>query len=260
MSGHEFGSVYARTYDNLYQDKDYQAECDLLQVAFQTYAAEPVKSILDLGCGTGNHAIPLSQRGFTVVGVDRSAFMLESARKKAGLMLDQYAAPVFQEGDVRDVTLGKTFDAVLLMFAVLGYQYENSDVLATLRNAHRHLKPHGLLILDVWYGPAVLAQRPGDRLKIIPTEKGKLLRAASGSLDIYHHLCSVSYRVWEIDGDHLVTETEETHQMRYFFPQELKLFLDLSGYRLLSLSAFPSLSRVPDETSWNVLCIANAED
>lgn len=43
---------YATSYDSLYQDKDYEAECDFLEGIFREFNV-PVKTILDLGCGTG---------------------------------------------------------------------------------------------------------------------------------------------------------------------------------------------------------------
>jgi hypothetical protein len=51
-----------------------------------------------------------------------------------------------------------------MMFAVLGYQGENDDVLAALKTAHRHARPGGLFLFDVWYGPAVLHERPSQRV------------------------------------------------------------------------------------------------
>ena len=79
-----FGSVYADAYDLFYRDKDYAAESDLIECIFQTYGDGAIRSILDLvGCGTGNHAIPLAQRGYEVVGIDRSENMLDQARREA---------------------------------------------------------------------------------------------------------------------------------------------------------------------------------
>jgi len=72
MSGHVFDKLYAGTYDALYQDKDYEAECDFLQQVFARYAQAPIRAILDLGCGTGGHALPLARRGYALTGVDRS--------------------------------------------------------------------------------------------------------------------------------------------------------------------------------------------
>ena len=43
--------------------------------------------MLDLGSGTGNHALPLAQRGYEVVGVERSESMLAQARAKAAQCL-----------------------------------------------------------------------------------------------------------------------------------------------------------------------------
>ena len=78
-----FGPVYAEHYDLFYQHKDYEAGCSFVEAIFQRFAGQPVRSILDLGCGTGGHALRLAQRGYAVTGVDRSAAMLAEARHEA---------------------------------------------------------------------------------------------------------------------------------------------------------------------------------
>jgi hypothetical protein len=46
--------------------------------------------------------------------------------------------------------------------------------------------------------------------------------------------------------------------MRYFFPQELALFLSDSGFDLLRLARFPEFDRDPDEDSWSIVGVARA--
>lgn len=260
VSNQAFGQVYADQYDTLYRDKDYAAECDLLEAVFHRYGDGSVQTILDLGCGTGNHAILLAQRSYQVTGVDCSPEMLVHAQQKATELSQRSMSnvPTFMQGDVRSLDVGQTFDAVLMMFAVLGYQLTNDDVLAALRTVRRHLRPGGLFVGDVWYGPAVLAIRPSDRVKVIPTDDGKVIRAASGELDTYRHLCQVRYQFWQLSAGHVVSESEEVHWMRYFFPQELALMMRQAGLHLLDLRAFGDLAMPPDETNWNVLGVARA--
>lgn len=252
-----FGSLYAESYDALYGDKDYLAECALLTRLFQQYGEGSVRTILDLGCGTGNHALPFAEQGYEVVGVDRSADMIAMARKKA-VQARSGTSALFHHGDLRSTNLGRRFDAVLMMFAVLGYHRENADVLAALATAHRHLRRGGLLVFDVWYGPAVLHERPSQRLKVIPIAEGKILRAASASVDSLRHLCTVDYLLWRLGNGRAVTETQETHTMRYFFPREIELFLHSSQLQLLRLGVFPEFDRDPDDTTWNVLAVARS--
>ena len=71
-------------------------------------------------------------------------------------------------------------------------------------------------------------------------------------------LCKVSYRLWKIEGERLAGQTEETHRMRYFFPLELDLFLESSGFIPVRLGAFPEFDRDPDTTTWNALAVARA--
>jgi SAM-dependent methyltransferase len=247
-----FGSDYAAAYDDLYRDKDYVAECDLIERIFQRYGASQVASILDLGCGTGGHAVPLALRGYAVVGVDRSDEMLRSARARDG-------SARFVQADVRGLELSERFDAVLIMFAVLGYQKTNADVLAALAAARRHLHAGGLLVGDVWYGPAVLAQRPSDRVKVIDAPGGgQVIRVASGDLDTRSDLCSVRYRLWRLEDGRVCAEANEQHTVRYFFAPELEHFLATEGFDLVRLGAFPDLDDEPTEQTWNVAFVARA--
>lgn len=248
-----FGADYAAAYDSIYAAKDYDAECRTVERALKAHSRRPVSSILDLGCGTGNHALPLARAGYRVVGVDLSEDMLVSARAKAGDM------PVeFHQGDVREVALGRRFDAVLMMFAVLGYQAGNDDVKAALATVRDHLEPGGVFLFDVWYGPAVLAQRPEQRVRSFPTAKGEVLRVVSSALDSRHHRCTVSYDLLVMEGDRVAARSREDHVMRYFFPLELEMLLDSAGLDLVHLSDVDDLDRAPDESTWNVVGVAVA--
>jgi SAM-dependent methyltransferase len=250
-----FGPAYARAYDALYAGKDYDAECDMIEAAFRRHASAPVRTVLDLGCGTGNHALRLAQRGYTVTGIDLSAEMLRRAHAKAdaaGLVVD------FRQGDARYFDADATFDAALLMFAVLGYQHDDEDLLETLRNVRRHLRRGGLLAFDAWYGPGVLADPPGSRSRAVETDDGPMLRSVTSELDARHHLCRVHYRLSRMTHGHPECVAEETHVVRYFFPDELELQLAVSGLELVALGDFIEPDREPDENSWNAFAIARA--
>ncbi|MGH2747923.1 MAG: class I SAM-dependent DNA methyltransferase [Actinomycetota bacterium] len=250
-----FELAYAAAYDRIYEDKDYDGETDLLEEIFQRYGPGPVKRVLDLGCGTGNHALSLAARGYEVVGVDNAPGMLGSARAKANAA---GVAATFFEGDIRKLDLDGTFDAVVLLFAVLGYQCTNEDVQSTLEGARRRMADGGLLAFDVWYGPAVLVQRPRQRIRVLENQGVTLIKASQGQLDVSSQICLVDMDVWELQEGRLANEAHERHRMRYFFPQELALFLRLGGFELLRLGAFPDIDRDPDEDTWNVMGVAQA--
>jgi hypothetical protein len=72
-----FGN-YARYYDLLNKDKDYEKEADYVHGLIQRYAPGS-KTILDLGCGTGRHDFLLAEKGYSVTGIDMSEQMLSIA-------------------------------------------------------------------------------------------------------------------------------------------------------------------------------------
>ncbi|MEO7457593.1 MAG: class I SAM-dependent methyltransferase [Gemmatimonadaceae bacterium] len=254
-----FGAAYAQQYDLLYQDKDYDAEVALLEQLFTRHTLGG-NTIVDFGCGTGQHALRLARRGFAVTGVDRSPEMLRIARVKAEQSLDETAPqPSFVEGDVTSVRLGgESFDAALMMFAVLGYQVTNDAVRSALLTVRAHLRPGSLFVCDIWYGPAVLHVRPSERTKVVDAPDGQVIRSVRTSLDSFAHRADVSYRVWRLRGKEVVAEMSETHQMRFFFPQELALLFEAAGMELLELRAFGSADALPTEETWNVLAVGRA--
>ena len=251
-----FGRDYADAYDALYRAKDYQGEVDLIERILVRHGLGGPRRLLDLGCGTGNHALPLAQRGHSVVGVDRSPGMLEQARAKA--LAAGAHSMVFSDGDIRSLDLGRQFDAVLMMFTVLGYQLEDADVAAALATVRRHLDPGGLFIFDVWNGPAVLADRPGSREISVGEGASRITRKTTASLDIPRHLCRVSFDLARVDAGGQVEQWREEHLVRYYFPEELERVLRQNQLELLHLRKFPDDEAPADERAWNVVGAARA--
>lgn len=247
-----FSKEYADVYDILYYDKNYEKECDFIEVIFKKYNCQP-KTILDLGCGTGGHALILANRGYKVTGLDKSIPMIEIARKKAqhkGLEIE------FIEGDLTNMSLNRKFDATISMFAVMSYQTTNKDVSSVCKLARESLVSGGLFIFDCWHGPAVLTYKPTARIREISSRNGgRIIRFAEPELDIINHTVKVKYRVWRVN-DNTFTETLEIHTMRFFFSQEIKYFLEVAGFKSVDFYPFLELNRGLTENDWNMMMTA----
>ena len=91
-----FSDLYSQNYDQFYQDKDYNSECDLIEKIALQGMINPC-DILDLGCGTGGHAKVLADRNHFVFGVDRSESMINIAARNSSRKLD------FLRSDIREL-------------------------------------------------------------------------------------------------------------------------------------------------------------
>lgn len=252
-----FGEAYSKQYDGLYAAKDYKFECDMLQEAITRCSPIKPRSLLDVGCGTGGHALELARRGYNVTGVDLSQAMLDAAANKSDELLD-CTPPKWLLGDMRTFETGQRHDFAYMMFAVIGYMNSNDDVIAGLANIRRHLNIGSLFVCDFWYGPSVLATRPTDRIREVSTLDSLVIRAANTELDIASHTAEVTFKLWALDRGRLMDQTVEKHHVRYFFPQEFSLFLSCSGFKLNSITSFPSLDDKLTNESWNALVVATA--
>ena len=252
-----FSEPYSNQYDYIYSEKNYKSECDLVEEAIKKFATKSPRSILDLGCGTGGHAIEFLKRGYDVTGVDLSPSMLEIAKKK---YLQMQCSPKFDliNADVRNFVTPVKYEIAIMLFAVIGYLTTNEDVLIGLKNIRGKLTEDALFLCDFWYGPSVLSIKPSDRVRMIDLQSGKMLRTSSTNLNAADHTAEVNFKSLTIENGLLVSDIEERHLLRYFFPKEFELMLSISGFELLNISAFPSLTESLDERAWNAFVVARA--
>ena len=249
-----YGDDFARYYDLLYSDKNYVAECDLLEAIFAKHKATPSR-ILDAGCGTGGHAIELADRGYTVVGVDRSKGMLSAAHEKAKQRGVQMGTLI---SDLRSFALDQAVDACVSMFAVLSFQITSVDLQAALRQIHAALVPGGLLVCDVWNGTAVLTEGPQPRLKRVALNGAAAWRFATPTLDVNEQTVEIAQHLMVTDPAGVQHVVEEAQTVRYFLPREFAFHLESAGFEVLELFAFPRLGEAPTTADWTLGAVARA--
>jgi predicted TPR repeat methyltransferase len=248
-------NAYSRYYDLLYQDKDYQSESDYVGDLIRKHGQQII-TILELGCGTGAHAIPLAKQGFNIHGIDSSHSMLKQAEIKRDHLTPTIKTQLeFSHGDVRTFRAGKRFDAVVSLFHVLGYQVSNQDVISMFETAAIHLAPGGLFVFDFWYGPAVLVQKPEVRIKRFSDEKTSVIRLCEPELKVNENRVDVNF---EVIVEDILSGTREVitekHPVRYFFLPEIDLFCEISGFKNVNFEAWMG-GQVNDQ-SWGVTCYA----
>jgi SAM-dependent methyltransferase len=252
-----FGN-YARYYDLLYRDKDYRSEAAFVLALIRKHLPD-AQRLLELGCGTGTHAQYLAEGGVSVYGVDRSAPMLERAvERRESLPPDVASRLAFSSGDVRDVRLERTFDAVISLFHVVSYQIRNEDVQDTFSTARQHLKSGGIFAFDCWYGPAVLANAPAVRVKRWEDETTRVLRIAEPIVYANDNRVDVSYTILAQDRETGTTEElHELHQMRYLFRPEVEMFASRAALKIIDVREWMT-DKEPGLGTWSVCFVARA--
>src|SRR5262245_45774968 len=134
-------------YDALYvgRGKDYQAESELVRGLIEL-ERPGARTLLDVGCGTGQHLARLREQ-YAAEGLDLDPAMLAIARERVGPDLPLYA------GDMRDFDLGRRFDAVICLFSAIGYVRSLRGMRRAVAAMARHVEPGGVLIVEPWLHP-----------------------------------------------------------------------------------------------------------
>ena len=138
---------YGKKYDQECFTQGTLGECDFIEMELDFNKSS---KIIDVGCGTGRHAIELTKRGYNVTGVDLSEAQIIKAQEKAqteNLNID------FRVHDARNLPFDKDFDVAIMLceggFPLMETDEMNYDI---LKNVSQALKPKAKFIFTTLNG------------------------------------------------------------------------------------------------------------
>lgn len=135
-------TVLAGWYDRLTADVDYEKWADYVERHFRRLK-RPVRSVAELGCGTGSLTRLLARRGYAMTAIDLSPDMLTVAEQKCrGLDV------LFLCQDMSRLTLLEPADAVVSCLDSVNYVTRPAALRQTFRRVYRALAPGGLFLFD----------------------------------------------------------------------------------------------------------------
>ena len=143
MSAYE---ALAGVYDALTGDVGYERRADYLEKLFRR-SRIPVRTVLDLACGTGEMTAILTRRGYELIAVDGSPDMLAQAREKAADLPGE--PPVFLNQNMPELDLYGTVDAAVCCLDSLNYLTSPKDVQKCFQRLRLFIAPGGVLVFDV---------------------------------------------------------------------------------------------------------------
>lgn len=173
---------------------------------------------LELGIGTGRLALPLSQRGVRVHGIELSPAMVAQLEAMPGS--DDVGVTI---GDFASTRVGGTFTLAYLVRNTITNLTTQDEQVACFRNVADHLEPGGCFVIEV-YIPELQRLPPGETIHVFtrtPTHLGFEEYDVATQISFSHHY-------WDFDGQ---LETFSSPH-RYVWPSELDLMARLNGMRL----------------------------
>lgn len=187
--------------------------------------------ILEVGAGTGRITIPLLKKGLNVTALDLSPKMLAGLKSKAkDLKVKTVCA------DMRSFRLKEKFAVIIVTFRAFQHLYTTEDQIKALKSFHKHLKPNGVLIFDVynpswkWIAKGDWHWHHADRVKFPGFKK----KAQINYRNRYDMATQVMDQHWGFDypnGKRKIIPL----RMRFFFRFELEHLLKMTGFKVIKL-------------------------
>ena len=218
MPENYFGEAVAARYDES-SDEMFDPAVIGATVAFlATLAGQG--AALELGIGTGRIALPLSERGVRVQGIDLSEDMLDRLRAKPGA--ERLGLTV---GDFSTTTVEGTFSLAYVVFNTIMNLTTQEAQVACFRNVAAHLEPGGCFVIEVGV-PSLRRLPPGETL------------APIGLSDRYIGVDEFDVATQQLVSHHVTLFDDGTYRrnsipFRYVWPEELDLMAGGAGLRLV---------------------------
>jgi len=215
---------YGQKYDNESFTQGTVRECDFIENELNSNKS---LKILDVGCGTGRHAIELSKRGYNVTGIDLSESQLKRAREKAkdaNLEID------FQRLDARNLPFKCEFN-VAIMLCEGGFSLMETDEMnfEILKNVTKSLKPSAKLIFTTCNGLFPLFNSMENFYESSREEGNSLCSNNSFDLMTFRDHNTVEFE--DDSGNKKILECNE----RYYVPSEITWLLKSLGYNTIDI-------------------------
>ena len=175
--------------------------------------------VLEFAIGTGRIALPLSERGIRVDGIEQSTAMVDQLRAKSGA--DKINVTI---GDMSTVELPERYTLVYLVFNTIHNLVTQDGQVRCFENAARHLDSGGVFVVETgvpWRGP-----REGSYIEVP--------KVAMDAVHISPHTYDAMTQVLDINHLRLTTEGIRMSplSLRLVYPSELDLMARIAGLRL----------------------------
>lgn len=214
-------TVLAEYYDRLTTDVPYRRWASYIESHFARQKT-PVRSVVELGCGTGTLAALLAARGYEVTAVDLSEDMLSAAWEKCG---DLGVNLVCQ--DMSKLALPYQVDAVICCLDSLNYVTRPAQVQRTFRQVLKALKPGGLFLFDV-KTPLALESAHGQ---IYLDENEELYCVWRGEYHKRRRICGYGIDLFVLQEDGSWLREGEYHEEYAYTMEELTAWLEKAGFQ-----------------------------
>lgn len=181
--------------------------------------------VLDLCCGAGRHTVELAAKGYDMVGVDLSMFLLKRALDTA---TKKKLSIKFVHGDMRKLTFRSIFDAVFNVQTSFGY-FDDLTNFKVLQSIYASLKPGGIFLIETVNRDFIMDDMPlrlfwmGDGCKVLEESN---VESLSGVLKVKRSI---------VLDDNSKPPYEQTMSIRLYSTTEMRQLLSRAGFNVLEL-------------------------
>ncbi len=243
---------HAGLYDIFYAGKPYAQEAEFIHGLINKHGISKNRKMLELACGTGNHAIEFSRLGYDILATDYSVDMLEIAKQK---LLEKSVKVALM--DMSEVgSLYEKFGSVVCLFDSIGYLQTNKKLQATFNGVYKSLEQGGVFIVECWHAAAMIKSFEPYRERHFNNDRMTICRKSNTVIDYQNQTCSVSYDISVIDNlANLRYNISETQVNRFFLLKEIELLASISGFTLVSYFGGYDECLTIDEEAWHLLLV-----
>ncbi len=243
---------FASVYDLFMEDTPYEDWLSYIETCLKKYDLD-VKSVCELGCGTGQMTTLFAKKGLEVIGIDLSPEMLMIAQDHA---FEEELDILYLLQDMSSFELGESVDFICSCCDSMNYLLEEEELLETFTRVKRFLKPSGLFIFDM-NTPYKYKEVLGNQVFADQTEEAAYIW--TNYYDEEEEINEYEVSFFIKDEKDKYNRSIENHYQRAYSIEKVKSLLEEAGLELLEVNDNYSHESLGDTSERATFIVRNSK-
>ncbi|MCB2106594.1 MAG: class I SAM-dependent methyltransferase [Rhodobacteraceae bacterium] len=249
-------TIFQTYYDRIYAEKDYAAEAATVLQVMREASPRLVARVLDVGCGTGSHAVQMAAAGVATVGIDIDGASIQIAKSKT---TEPSTALRFVAGSLHDLP-DSDFDGAVSLFNVVNYLMSTEDLIGFLAAIQQRVSKGAPFVFDCWNGLAAILDPPRTKISTVVRGEETIRAETTPEIDLMGQTVILRTKIEISVGGQIREQFDHDIAHRLWLPRDLSDCLHMAGFDVLKTTAWmkPDVAAGPE--TWKMLFVCRRKN
>ena len=241
-------------YDLLFEKKNYRREVSDSIELYHRYCNLPLYSMIEIGCGTGNHTLEFVKTIPKITALDIDKQMLSLAKNK---LVTKSKNVTFKLSRIEQVN--DKVPLIVALFNVINYIEDFKRLDMFLKGVSKNLQTGGLFIFDAWNGIAVIRSLPRVKMTNLKVKNLKIQAKLKSATHLLKQQVLINYKISEFCGKKCLRKDSFQFLHRLWTPYEITEYAKKFQLHTIKIAPANALRKKAGNDDWKIIYLLRKE-